>query len=85
MGASLMLSTADVQAQGILGGIGKNWSSKTKSAVIGGAIGAGAGALLSKDKKLKGAAIGAAVGAAGGYLYGRHKEKRQQTTYRYYR
>ncbi|RYY20351.1 MAG: glycine zipper 2TM domain-containing protein [Chitinophagaceae bacterium] len=86
LGMTIMLQTAEAKAQGILGGIGSNWNTKTKSTVIGGALGAGAGAILSKDNKLKGAAIGGLLGAGAGYLYGRHKEKKaaSQQNYIYY-
>ena len=51
------------------------WSKKKKGAVIGGAVGAATGAIVSK-KRVKGAVIGGAVGAGAGYLYGRHKQKK---------
>ena len=44
------------------------WSSKAKGAVIGGAVGAGVGAVVTKDHRVRNAAIGAGVGAGGGYL-----------------
>jgi len=50
-------------------------SKSAKGAVIGGASGAVAGAIISK-KKGKGALIGAAVGAAGGYIIGRQQDKK---------
>jgi hypothetical protein len=49
-------------------------SSRKKGAVIGGAVGAGTGIIVSK-KKGKGAIVGGAVGAGAGYLYGRDKKK----------
>lgn len=54
----------------------KKWSSRKKSAVIGGAIGAGTGAIVG-HKKGKSALIGGAVGAGAGYLYGRHRDKKK--------
>ncbi len=53
----------------------KGWSKGAKGAVIGGASGAVAGAIISK-KKGTGALIGAAVGAAGGYIIGRQQDKK---------
>lgn len=41
-------------------------------ALVGGAIGAGAGGLIGDTK---GAVIGGAVGAGAGYLYGRHRDR----------
>jgi len=48
---------------------------KTQGAVIGGAGGAAAGAVLSKNNRLLGALIGGALGAGGGYLIGAQVEK----------
>lgn len=53
----------------------KGWSKAAQGAVIGGAVGAVGGAIVSK-KKGTGAAVGAAVGAAGGYIIGREKDKK---------
>ncbi len=50
------------------------WSQKKKSAVIGAAVGAGTGAIVSK-RKGRGALIGGAVGAGAGYAYGSHRQK----------
>lgn len=55
----------------------KRWSHRKKDAVIGGAAGAGVGALVS-HKKGKGALIGGAVGATAGYLHGKSKDKKGQ-------
>jgi len=52
------------------------WSSRKKDAVIGGAVGAGTGAIIS-HKKGKGAILGGAVGAGAGYLIGRHRDKKR--------
>jgi hypothetical protein len=41
-------------------------------ALVGGAVGAGAGGLIGDTK---GAVIGGAVGAGAGYLYGRHRDR----------
>jgi hypothetical protein len=54
----------------------KGWSNKAKGAVIGGVIGAGAGAVISKDKKVQGAIIGGVLGAAGGYGVGAILDKK---------
>ena len=53
----------------------KGWSKAAQGAVIGGAVGAVGGAIISK-KKGTGAIIGAATGAAGGYIIGRSKDKK---------
>jgi hypothetical protein len=53
----------------------KGWSKAAQGAVIGGAVGAVGGAIISK-KKGTGAIIGAAAGAAGGYIIGRNKDKK---------
>jgi len=52
------------------------WSSRKKGAVIGGAVGAGTGAAVSR-KRAKGAVIGGAVGAGAGYMIGRHRDKKK--------
>jgi len=54
----------------------KGWSNKAKGAVIGGVIGAGAGAVISKEKKVQGAVIGGILGAAGGYGVGAVLDKK---------
>jgi hypothetical protein len=54
----------------------KGWSNKAKGAVIGGVVGAGAGAVISKEKKVQGAIIGAVIGAAGGYGVGAILDKK---------
>jgi hypothetical protein len=54
----------------------KGWSNKAKGAVIGGVLGAGAGAVISKDKKVQGAIIGGVLGAAGGYGVGAVLDKK---------
>lgn len=51
-------------------------SSRKKGAVIGGAVGAGTGAIVG-HKKGKSAVIGGAVGAGAGYLIGRHRDKKK--------
>ena len=54
----------------------KGWSNKAKGAVIGGVVGAGAGAVISKEKKVQGAIIGGVVGAAAGYGVGAILDKK---------
>ncbi|MGZ3990073.1 MAG: YMGG-like glycine zipper-containing protein [Flavisolibacter sp.] len=49
----------------------KGWSNTTKGAVIGGVVGAGAGAVINKKNPVVGAVIGAVLGAGGGYVIGR--------------
>ncbi len=51
------------------------WSQKKKATVIGAAVGAGTGAVVSK-RKGRGAVIGGVVGAGAGYAYGSHRQKR---------
>ena len=50
------------------------WSQKKKATVIGAAVGAGTGAIVSK-RKGRGAVIGGVVGAGAGYAYGAHRQK----------
>lgn len=54
----------------------KGWSNKAKGAVIGGVVGAGAGAIISKEKKAQGAIIGAVLGAGAGYGVGAILDKK---------
>jgi outer membrane protein OmpA-like peptidoglycan-associated protein len=65
-GASLLLATActDPAAMG-----GQDTQKTRQGALIGGLLGAGAGALASDDRA-KGALIGGAIGAAGGAVVG---------------
>jgi len=44
----------------------KGWSAKAKGAVIGTAVGAGAGAIINKRNRAAGAVIGAVLGAGAG-------------------
>ena len=53
----------------------RGWSQKKKATVIGAAVGAGTGAVVSK-RKGRGAVIGGVVGAGAGYAYGSHRQKR---------
>jgi len=55
--------------------------SRTKGAVIGGAVGAVGGALVGGGK---GALIGAGAGAGTGYLIQRHRNKKHRHYYRRY-
>lgn len=54
----------------------KGWSNRAKGAVIGGATGAIAGAIISKHKGT-GAVVGGLAGAAGGYIIGNEIDKKQ--------
>lgn len=54
----------------------KGWAKKSKGAVIGGAVGAGAGATVNKKNRSKGAVIGGVIGAGSGYIIGRKKDKK---------
>ena len=53
----------------------KGWSDAAKGGVIGGAAGAGIGALIDKKKPVRGAVIGAAVGGGSGYAIGRKSDR----------
>ena len=59
----------------------RGWSSAAKGAVIGGVVGAGAGAIISKNDRWKGGVIGGVLGAGAGYGIGAildNKKKNQQ-------
>ena len=52
------------------------WSKAAKGAVIGGAGGAAAGAVIYKKNRAVGAVIGGVLGGAGGYVLGRKMDKK---------
>lgn len=54
----------------------KGWSKAAKGAVIGGATGAVAGAIIAKGNRGAGAVVGGVVGAGVGYGIGRSKDKK---------
>ena len=54
----------------------KGWSDAAKGAVIGGVVGAGAGAVIDKNKRGRGAIIGGVVGAGAGYAIGRSRDRK---------
>jgi|SRR5882672_897781 len=54
----------------------KGWSKAAKGTAIGGAAGAIAGAIISKDNRWKGGAIGAVAGGGLGYVIGRSMDKK---------
>ncbi|MCU7547569.1 glycine zipper domain-containing protein [Chitinophagaceae bacterium LB-8] len=54
----------------------RGWSKAAKGAVIGGATGAVAGAVINKKNRAVGAVIGGVLGAGGGYAIGRGMDKR---------
>jgi hypothetical protein len=54
----------------------KGMSNKTKGAVIGGVVGAGAGAVINKKNPVVGAVVGAVLGAGGGYVIGSKMDKK---------
>ena len=54
----------------------KGWSKAAKGAVIGGATGAVAGAIINKRNRAAGAVIGGVAGAGVGYGIGRSKDKK---------
>jgi hypothetical protein len=55
----------------------KGWSNKAKGAVIGGVVGAGAGAVINKKNPVLGAVIGGVIGAGGGYVIGGKMDKKE--------
>ena len=54
----------------------KGWSKAAKGAVIGGATGAAAGAVINKRNRVVGAVIGGVIGAGGGFVIGRKMDKK---------
>lgn len=54
----------------------KGMSKAAKGAVIGGVVGAGAGAVINKRNRVAGAVIGGVIGAGGGYVIGRGMDKK---------
>jgi hypothetical protein len=54
----------------------KGWSKAAKGAVIGGVVGAGAGAVINKKNRAAGAVIGGVLGAGAGYGIGRGMDKK---------
>jgi hypothetical protein len=54
----------------------KGWSKAAKGAVIGGATGAAAGAVINKKNRAVGAVIGGVVGAGAGVIIGRDMDKK---------
>lgn len=54
----------------------KGWSKTAKGAVIGGAVGAGAGAIINKKNRAAGAVIGGVVGAGAGAVIGHDMDKK---------
>lgn len=68
----------------------KGLSKAAKGAIIGGVVGAGAGAIIDKKKPVRGAVIGAATGAGVGYTIGRDGDRKsgrveEGRTYREYK
>jgi hypothetical protein len=70
-GGGTMTSTSSNTAQQK-----KGWSKAAKGAVIGGAGGAVAGAVINKRNRGVGAVVGGVIGAGGGYIFGRSKDKK---------
>jgi hypothetical protein len=54
----------------------KGWSKTAKGAVIGGVVGAGAGAVIDKKNRAAGAVIGGALGAGAGAIIGHDMDKK---------
>jgi hypothetical protein len=54
----------------------KGWSKTAKGAVIGGVVGAGAGAVINKKNRAAGAVIGGVVGAGAGAVIGHDMDKK---------
>ena len=57
---------------------GKKWSPQAKGAVIGGATGAAAGAIINKRNRVVGGAVGAVAGAGVGYGVGKIIDNKQK-------
>ncbi|MBB1284537.1 glycine zipper 2TM domain-containing protein [Flavisolibacter sp. BT320] len=54
----------------------KGWSKTAKGAVVGGVVGAGAGAIINKKNRAAGAVIGGIVGAGAGAVVGNEMDKK---------
>ena len=54
----------------------KGWSKTAKGAVVGGVVGAGAGAIINKKNRAAGAVIGGVVGAGAGAVIGNEMDKK---------
>jgi hypothetical protein len=54
----------------------QGWSKTAKGAVIGGVVGAGAGAVINKKNRGAGAVIGGVIGAGAGAVIGRQQDKK---------
>jgi hypothetical protein len=54
----------------------KGWSKTAKGAVIGGVVGAGAGAVVNKKNRAAGAVVGGVVGAGAGAVIGNEMDKK---------
>lgn len=54
----------------------KGWSKTAKGAVIGGAVGAGTGAVVNKKNRAKGAVVGGLIGAGTGAVIGNEMDKK---------
>lgn len=83
MVAFLGLGTAEeVSAQNFGGG--RQVSARAKGAIIGGGLGAAAGAIIHRRDPVAGGIIGAVLGAGGGYMIGNNEDKiRRQEAYQY--
>ena len=66
-------------------GGGRQVSARAKGAIIGGGLGAAAGAIIHRRDPVAGGIIGAVLGAGGGYMIGNNEDKiRERRAYQYY-
>lgn len=64
----------------------KQVSARAKGAIIGGGLGAAAGAIIHKRDPVAGGVVGAVVGAGAGYVIGNNEDKiRERKSRQYYR
>ena len=56
-------------------GGGRQVSARAKGAIIGGGLGAAAGAIIHRRDPVAGGIIGAVLGAGGGYMIGNNEDK----------
>lgn len=73
----MLAAIVSVAAMSMTGCAGLPGDSRTQGAVIGGASGAAAGAIIAgEDNRLLGAIIGTVIGGGGGYVVGNELEKK---------
>jgi len=76
MGAILSLGlTNKASAQYGYGTYPQQTSSRAKGAIIGGGLGAAAGAIINRQDPVAGGIVGAVLGAGAGYIIGNNEDK----------